>query len=116
MDNELSEIIAQLGKFDKVTIETSYPLIEDAQIYAARIGCELVDVWMKPVNFPPECIVTFVYDRGEIVFSAFTVPLAAIAKLCNPTLAPNYTEQKDYPYSSFTIDETVFRLAHISIK
>jgi len=116
MDKDLSKLITELGEYKKTTIEVSYPLIEDDRVYAARIGCELVDLYMRSVKFPPECIVTIIYDRGEIVFSAFCVPMDVLAKLADPTIMPNYTEQKDYPYISFTIDEVQFRLTSVSVK
>jgi hypothetical protein len=107
VEKDLSKLITELGEYQKTTIVTSYPLIEDNRAY--------VDLYMRPVKFPPECIVTIIYDRGEIAFSAFCVPLEVLATLADPTTMPNYTEQKDYPYCSFTIGETLFRLASINV-
>ena len=100
MDNDLSKLIAELGEYQKTTIETSYDLLTHP----------------GQVEFPPECIVTIIYERGEIAFSAFCVPLDVLATLADPTTMPNYIEQKDYPYCSFTIDETVFRICSVSVK
>ena len=111
---ELNNIIQNLGKYQKTLIETSYPLLEDGRTYSAVMECELVDVYVKPVNFPPECIVTFLYDKGTIVFSAFCVPLKVLAQLTNPTFAPNYKEDKDFPYASFIIDDIEFRIISIT--
>jgi hypothetical protein len=115
VDKDLSKLIAELGKYKKTTVETSYPLFNKPEVYAAVMGGELVNVHMREPKFPPECIVTIIYDRGEIAFSAFCVPFDVLAKLADPTIMPNYTEQKDYPYCSFTIGETLFRLVSISI-
>jgi hypothetical protein len=116
VEQDLSKLIAELGEYKKTTIETSYPLFNGPEVYAATMGCELVNVHTREVEFPPECIVTIIYDRGEIAFSAFCVPLDVLATLADPTTMPNYVEQKDYPYCSFTIGETLFRLCSISVK
>ena len=100
MEQDLSKLIAELGEYQKTTIETSYDLLTHP----------------GQVEFPPECIVTIIYDRGEIAFSAFCVPLEVLATLADPTTMPNYVEQKDYPYCSFTIGETLFRIVSINMR
>ena len=114
--HELSNIIKNLGKYQKTIIETEYPAINDEIVYAAVMGCDIVDVHMRAIPFPPECTVTFLYDEGEINFAAYCVPLEILAYLTDPTFAPNYKEEKEFPYASFTINDIEFRVNSITNK